>query len=215
MPKQALIVWGGWAGHEPQACAELWAGELRAAGLAVRLADSLEVFADAGALPAFDLIVPNWTMGTLTAAQEQGLLAAVAAGAGLAGWHGGLGDAFRASPTYQWMVGGQWVAHPGNLIDYQVNIRRPDDPLMAGLADFWMHSEQYYMHVDPSNEVLASTTFDGAHAPWVAGCVMPVVWKRRWGQGRVFYSALGHTARDFDVPEAREIQRRGLLWACR
>jgi uncharacterized protein len=113
------------------------------------------------------------------------------------------------------MVGGQWVAHPGNIIDYTVNITQHSDPIVAGLNDFQMHSEQYYMHVDPSNEVLATTTFSGEHAPWVAGTVMPVVWKRRWQQGRVFYSSLGHVARDFAVPEATEIEVRGMLWAAR
>ena len=70
------------------------------------------------------------------------------------------------------------------------------------------------MHVDPSNHVLATTTFGKTNeAPWVNGCVMPVVWKRLFGQGRVFYSSLGHVAKDFDVPEARTIMQRGLLWA--
>jgi type 1 glutamine amidotransferase len=113
------------------------------------------------------------------------------------------------------MVGGQWVAHPGGVIDYGVTITKPEDPIVAGLEDFRMHSEQYYMHVDPSNEVLATTTFSGEHAPWIAGCVMPVVWKRAWGQGRVFYTSLGHVASDFEVPEARTIVERGLLWASR
>jgi hypothetical protein len=142
-------------------------------------------------------------------------LATIKAGTGLAGWHGGMADSFRNNVEYQWMVGGQWVAHPGNIIDYTVNITNHDDPITAGLADFQMHSEQYYMHVDPSNEVLATTTFDGTYAPWVAGTVMPVVWKRMWGAGKVFYSSLGHVARDFDVPEAKEIVRRGMLWATR
>ena len=113
------------------------------------------------------------------------------------------------------MVGGQWVAHPGGIVDYEVNIVDHEDPITAGLGDFKMHSEQYYLHVDPSNEVLATTTFNPEVAPWVNGCVMPVVWKRMWGAGRVFYSSLGHVAKDFDVPEAREIQRRGLHWAAR
>ncbi len=140
---------------------------------------------------------------------------AIKAGTGLAGWHGGMADSFRNNVEYQWMVGGQWVAHPGNIIDYTVNIINHDDPITAGLSDFQMHSEQYYMHVDPSNEVLATTTYDGAHASWVAGTVMPVVWKRMWGQGKVFYSSLGHVAKDFDVAEAKEIVRRGMLWATR
>jgi hypothetical protein len=107
------------------------------------------------------------------------------------------------------------VAHPGNVIDYEVNIVDHDDPITAGLSDFKMHSEQYYMHVDPSNEVLATTTFNTDIAPWVNGTVMPVVWKRMWGKGRVFYSSLGHVASDFDVPEAKEIEVRGMLWAHR
>ncbi len=128
---------------------------------------------------------------------------------------GGAGDAFRQSALYQFMVGGQWVAHPDNIKDYTVQIIDHDDPITAGLNDFAMHSEQYYMQVDPSNTVLATTTIECEEAPWVNGCVMPVVWKRYCGEGRVFYSSLGHVASDFDVPEAREIQRRGLLWAMR
>ena len=154
-------------------------------------------------------------MGTITREQETGLLEAVASGVGLAGWHGGMADSFRNNPNYQFMVGGQWVAHPGNIIDYTVNIVAHDDPITAGLQDFAMHSEQYYLHVDPSNEILATTTFGGEHAAWIAGTVMPVAWKRRWDQGRVFYCSLGHQAVDFDVPEAKEIVRRGMHWASR
>jgi hypothetical protein len=124
-----------------------------------------------------------------------------------------MGDSFRNNTEYQWMVGGQWVAHPGGVIDYRVNITRPDDPIVAGIADFDMHSEQYYMHLDPSNEVLATTTFNGEHAYWVDGVVMPVVYKRMYGQGRVFYASFGHVRKDFNVPETVEIMRRGMLWA--
>lgn len=140
---------------------------------------------------------------------------AVREGVGLAGYHGGMGDAFREAVEYQFMCGGQWVAHPGNIIDYRVKVTRPDDPIMQGIQDFDYHSEQYYMHVDPSNEVLATTTFFGEHAPWIEGVVMPVVWKRRHGQGCVFYSSLGHVAKELEVPEMRTILRRGMLWAAR
>ena len=160
---------------------------------------------------AADLIVPVWTMGQMSKEQERGLLDAIAAGTGVAGWHGGMADSFRTSTEYQFMVGGQWVAHPGNVIDYTVQITSHDDPITAGLSDFAMHSEQYYLHVDPSNEVLATTTFSGEYAPWIAGTVMPVVWKRRWGNGRVFYCSLGHQAVDFDVPEARDRPPRHAL----
>ncbi len=142
-------------------------------------------------------------------------MAAVTAGTGLAGFHGTMGDSFRNEPDYQFMVGGQWVAHPGNIIDYRVNIVRPDDPVMLGLSDFDYRSEQYYMHVDPSNEVLATTTFTGEHFATIDGVTMPVVWKRRHGKGKVFYSSLGHTADEFAVPEMRTMMERGLFWAAR
>ena len=211
--KKALMVWGGWSGHEPEACVNIFAPLLREAGFEVEIADTLDVCLDVAKMAALDLVVPIWTMGTITHEQEKGLLTAVRNGVNLGGWHGGTADAFRNNVDYQWMIGGQWVAHPGNIIDYRVNIGNHDDPITAGLSDFAMHSEQYYMHVDPSNEVLATTTFGGEYAPWIAGTVMPVVWKRMFGKGRIFYSSLGHVAKDFDVPEAREIQRRGLLWA--
>jgi type 1 glutamine amidotransferase len=195
------------------ACGELFAGLLEAAGLDVELVQTLDVYLDADKLGGLSLIVPMWTMGTITPEQERGLLAAIEGGVGVGGWHGGMADSFRNNTNYQFMVGGQWVAHPGNIIDYRVEIVRQDDPITAGLSGFAMHSEQYYLHVDPSNEVLATTTFSGEHAPWIDGTVMPVVWKRRYGRGRVFYCSLGHRRIDFDVPEAREIVRRGLLWA--
>ena len=213
--KRALIIYGGWEGHEPEKTAAIAAEDLRAAEFAVELSTTLEVLADAEALQAYDLIVPNWTMGSLTDSQENALLGAIKSGVGLGGFHGGMGDAFRGNPTYQYAVGGQWVAHPDNITDYTVQITKPSDPIVAGLADFAVQSEQYYMHVDPSNEVLATTVFHPQSDPWVDGTVMPVVWKRRFGLGRVFYSSIGHTAKEFEIPEVREIMRRGLLWAAR
>jgi type 1 glutamine amidotransferase len=213
--KKALIVWGGWEGHEPKQCADIFAPILREKGYDVELSDTLDSYLDKEKMLALDLVVPMWTMGTITNDQEAGLLDAIKSGVGVAGWHGGMGDSFRNNTEYQWMVGGQWVAHPGNIIDYRVNIINHDDPITAGIEDFWMHSEQYYMHVDPSNEVLATTTFNTEIAPWVNGTVMPVVWKRMWGNGRVSFCSLGHQAVDFDVPEAREMVVRGMLWASR
>jgi hypothetical protein len=126
---------------------------------------------------------------------------------GLAGVHGGMADSFRNECDYQFMVGGQWVAHPGGVIDYRVHVVDHADPVTAGLSHFNMHSEQYYLHVDPSNHVLATTTFE------CNGCTMPVAWKRMHGAGRVFYSSLGHCAKEFDVPEVTTILTRGMLWA--
>lgn len=211
--KRALIVWGGWDGHEPKQCAEIFAPLLQSQGYEVIVSDTLDTYTDKELMQSLNLIVPIWTMGTISPEQEAGLLQAVMSGVGIAGWHGGMGDSFRNNTEYQFMVGGQWVAHPGGVIEYEVNIVKPDDPIVAGLRDFKMHSEQYYMHVDPSNEVLATTTFSGEYCEWIAGTVMPVVWKRRYGTGRVFYSSLGHVARDFEVPEALEIMKRGMLWA--
>lgn len=213
--KSALMVWGGWDGHEPRQTTEVFAPILQAEGFNVEVSDTLDALADEARLKELSLIVVTWTMGQLQGEQEKSLLGAIRSGVGFGGWHGGMCDAFRSNCDYQWMTGGQWVAHPGGQYDYTVNITNRTDPITAGLDDFKMHSEQYYMHVDPSNEVLATTTFRGDHAPWIDGCVMPVVWKRKWGEGRVFYSSLGHVAKDFDVPEAREIQKRGLLWASR
>ena len=213
--KKALINWGGWAGHEPEKCANIFAPILRESGFEVEVVSNLDVYLDSAKMNSLNLIVPIWTMSTITKEQLEGLLQAVRNGVGLGGWHGGMADSFRDKTEYQFMVGGQWVAHPGNIIDYTVNITKRKDPITKGISDFKMHSEQYFMHVDPCNEVLATTTFSGEHGgyDWIKDCLMPVVWKRRWGKGRVFYSALGHVASDFDVPEAREIQKRGLLWA--
>ena len=213
--KSALFVCGGWEGHEPERCAAIFAPYLEENGYEVEISDTLDSYLDEGKMRALALIVPIWTMGTITEEQEKGLIGAVEGGGGLAGWHGGMADSFRKSINYQFMVGGQWVAHPGNIIDYEVNIIDHNDPVTAGIEDFRMHSEQYYMHVDPANEELATTTFSGEHVPWISGNVVPVVWKRQWGRGRIFYCSLGHVAKDFDVPEARESVRRGLLWASR
>ncbi len=211
--RKALVVWGGWDGHEPKQCVDIFAPWLEQQGFEVDISNSLDSYLDTEKLKQLDLIVQVFTMAQITPEQERGLLEAVKSGVGLAGWHGGLADSFRNNTGYQFMVGGQWVAHPGGVIDYEVNITDHEDPITRGLSDFQMHSEQYYLHVDPLNEVLATTTFSGRHAPWIDGAVMPVVWKKMYGQGRVFYTSLGHVAKDFDVPQAREIVRRGMLWA--
>jgi type 1 glutamine amidotransferase len=212
--REALIVWGGWSGHEPEHCASIIAGMLEEDGFKIYVENSTEAFADSG-LSDMSLVVPIYTMSKIEKEELSNLTAAVRSGVGLAGYHGGMCDAFREAVEYQFMCGGQWVAHPGNIIDYRVNVTRPDDPIMEGIRDFDYHSEQYYMHVDPSNEVLATTTFSGEHAYWTKDVVMPVVWKRRYGEGRVFYSSLGHVAKEFEVPEMRTILKRGMLWAAR
>lgn len=214
MSKSALIVWGGWEGHTPERSARIVGEILEGHGFDVAIEATTEAFADA-ALGELDLIVPAITMSRIEREELTNLLAAVRAGTGIAGFHGLMCDTFRNEPDYQFMTGGQWVAHPGNIIDYTVNITRPDDPVMAGIGDFPYRSEQYYMHFDPSVEVLATTTFKGDIFDEIEGVVMPVVWKRRFGKGRVFYSSLGHVADEFQVPQMRTIFERGALWAAR
>ena len=187
-------------------------GDLRRGGFEVDTSDTLDALLDEAKLKTFDLIVPNWTMGQITGEQEGALIRAVESGVGLGGFHGGMGDAFRNATGFQFVVGGQFVAHPDNGKDYVVNIMKPSDPIVAGLKDFKVNSEQYYMHVDPSNEVLATTTFETKSAPWVNGTVMPVAWKRKYGAGRVFYHSIGHGPKELEIPEVREITKRGLVW---
>jgi len=211
--KKVLFVWGGWKGHEPEQCKDLLVPWIKSEGAEVIVSDSLGVYRNEKLMKSLDLIIQVWTMGTIKKEEEKGLLDAVKSGIGLAGWHGGTGDAFRNNTEYQFMVGGQWVAHPGGVIDYKVKITDKKDYVTAGLKDFAMHSEQYYMQVDPNVKVLATTAFSDKHAAWIGGCVVPVVWKKSYGKGRVFYSSLGHVAKDFEIPEAFEILKRGIKWA--
>lgn len=212
--KKVLFVWGGWMGHEPDKCRDIFVPWMESEGAVLTVSDTLEAYTNFDLKNDFDLIVQAWTMGTIANNQERALLEAVKSGTGIAGWHGGLGDSFRNNTEYQFMVGGQWVAHPGGVIDYRVNIVDHEDPVTRGLSDFDMHSEQYFMHVDPNVKVLATTTFTDKNADWIGGNVMPVAWKKYYGKGRVFYSSLGHVASDFKVPQALEIMKRGILWAC-
>ncbi len=211
--KKALIIYGGWDGHQPKQTSELFAQELIKAGLTVELSDSLDILTQSDRLHEFALITPNWTMGSLSHDQEKALCSAISSGIGLGGFHGGMGDAFRSNTTYQFMVGGQFVAHPDDQKDYSIQILPTNDPITKGIANFTVHTEQYYMHVDPSNQVLATTTFQTTSAPWVNGCLMPVAWKRSYGSGRVFYSSLGHDPKVFEVPGALQLTLRGMLWA--
>jgi len=211
--KKVLFVYGGWDGHQPKECRDIFVPWLESVGAEVFVFDNLSCYTDTALMQKIDLIVQTWTQGNIKGDEERALLGAIKRGVGIAGWHGGIGDSFRNNVEFQYMVGGQWVAHPGGVIPYTVNIRDKDDPVTKGLNDFDMKSEQYYMHIDPNAKVLATTTFLGEHDPWVKGSVIPVVWKKTFGKGRVFYSSLGHVAKDFEVPEALEIMKRGICWA--
>lgn len=211
----ALITWGGWDGHQPDKVAAVLDGMLAEAGIKTTVTDTLTCFDDAEALQTFDLIVPVWTMSEITRDMATNVSEAVARGTGIAGCHGGMCDAFRGSPLWQFITGANWVAHPGgDGVKHRVNIVS-DDPLVAGIADFDVETEQYYLHFDPANKVLATTRTDVVtwyHSP--NGPVdMPVAWTRAWGLGRVYYNALGHQANVIATGPAYEMLRRGLLWA--
>lgn len=203
--KKALIVWGGWDGHEPEQVAGIFAESLRGKGFEVEVSSTLDSFRDEEKLKALDLIVPEWTMGTIKKEQLNLLLEAVKSGTGLAGVHGGMADSFRNETEYQYMVGGQWVAHPGGIVTYKVHIEGLSSPITDGLQDFDVTSEQYYMHVDPGNTVLATTLFGNVR--------MPVAWTKMYGKGRVFYCSLGHDAKVAHQPEVQEMVTRGMVWA--
>ncbi|MCU1677781.1 MAG: hypothetical protein JWM93_2539 [Frankiales bacterium] len=211
----ALVVRGGWAGHSPVECTDLFVPFLRRRFDTVTVVDRLDVYADPDALRDVALIVQCWSDGTLTAQEQHGLCSAVRRGAGFAGWHGGVVATMRGNLEYSFLVGGQFVAHPGGFVPYRVDIAS-DHPVVAGLQGFDVETEQYFCHLDPTVDVHATTTFTGAHAaPETAGAVMPVVWTKPYGEGRVFVSTLGHYPRDLEQPQTRTITERGLLWAAR
>ena len=206
--KRAWILVGGWQGHQPEKVAELQAEDLREEGFSVEIFDNLTCLEEETLLQDVDLIVPNWTMGDISSEALRSWLNAVKAGTGVAGLHGGMGDAFRKEPSYQWMVGGQWVAHPGGSeVTYDVHIVDPGHPLTQGIKDFTVTTEQYYMHVDPANQVLATTQFGGV--------TMPVVWTKTFGRGRIVYCSLGHSPDIVERPDVRTLIRRGMVFAAR
>ena len=215
--KRALIVYGGWAGHDPEGIANLFEEMLSNEGISVDKSDSLDAFLKD--LSVYDLIVPIWTMGTLPPEAEQNVMKAVENGTGIAGCHGGMCDAFRNSTGWQFMTGAQWVAHPGNSsVTYTVNITDKTSPLTKGITDFTVTSEQYYIHIDPVIKVYAVTEFPIADGPHASNgkVAIPVVFTKTWGKGKIYYNSLGHTAQIFkDIPEAKELMRRGFLFAIR
>jgi type 1 glutamine amidotransferase len=218
MKRKALILQGGWEGHEPQKIAGRFKMYLETENFEVSVVDSLEVLQDLERLKALDLFVPVWTMckEDLPKPYFEPIAEAVGSGVGLAGCHGGMCDAFRNNVLWQFLTGANWVAHPGcDGTKYRVNITSKSNPLTEGIKDFEVSSEQYYLQVDPANEVLATTRFPTVK--WYHSANgevdVPQVWTRRWGHGRVYYNALGHHNDVFDLPEAWEMMRRGLLWA--
>lgn len=216
---KVLYLYGGWPGHNPYGVAA-WAQSLFDE-LGFDVDHSQDIFCLDGDLTGYDLIVNNWNNAllseTLTDAQETSLLGAVEAGTGLVAWHG-AGAAFRGSVKYHWMLGADVFYHPageGVRHPYRVNIVDRMHEVTKGVDDFAVATEQYYMNVDPQIHVLAETVFDGEHVSWLEGQVMPQVWTKSWGQGRVFYNAIGHYLEDLETPEVRRLILQGMQWAVR
>jgi type 1 glutamine amidotransferase len=216
VPRKALIVWGGWDGHQAREVAEIFRNVLTKEQFQVEVSDTLDAFTDEAKLKSLSLIVPVWTMGKISENQVKPVLRAVESGVGIAGCHGGMCDAFRDCTEWQFMTGGQWVAHPGNDgTQYTVKITDHGNPITRAIPDFPVKSEQYYMHVDPAVKVLATTRFPTADGPHASNgpVEMPVIWTKLFGKGKVFYSSLGHQANVVAMDPVLEIMRRGFLWA--
>lgn len=214
--KKALILQGGPEFHHPREISVILARVLEQENFEVEISDTMDVFLDEEKLKQTDLIIPNWTGGTITNEQLNNFLKAVESGTGIAGIHGGMGDAFRGATDYQAMVGGQFLAHPGRLPDYRVHITDPSNPIVRGIGDFFVTDEQYYMMVDPSVHVLAASYFAQENPPLVwRPVMMPVTWIKKYGQGSVFYTSLGHFINTVLMPEVLTMIRRGMVWAAR
>jgi type 1 glutamine amidotransferase len=230
MTKHALVVRGGWDGHMPVETTDLFIPFLEANGFTVRVEGSPAVYADEEFMDTVDLILQINTMNTIEPAELGGLQRAVLAGTGLAGWHGGIADSYRDSADYLHMIGGQFAHHAStdpaertgeqsdNYIPYTVHITDygASHPITAGIDDFDLVTEQYWVLSDEYNDVLATTT--QAVRPWDAWnrpVTAPAIWTRQWGKGRIFVSAPGHRLEIVESQPVRTIIERGLLWAAR
>lgn len=214
--RRALVVRGGCDGSRPVQTTNLFVPFLREHGFEVLVEDSLEVYEDDDLLLATDLIVQCWRQGDITSGETAGLIAAVRAGTGFAGWHGGVVDAFRDDLDYQLMTGGKFVMHPPDPGPHRVHLApgHADHPVIAELDDFDVDTDLCWTLNDPLNDVLATVTVgpdDTRHRP----AAIPAVWTRTWGKGRVFVSTVGRDPHDFTSPYVRTLTERGLLWASR
>jgi len=228
--RRALVVRGGWEGHAPVEATELFLPFLRDNGYEVRVEESPEVYADAEVLGATDLIVQSVTMSQISHDQLQGLRAAIAAGTGMAGWHGGIADSYRNNSDYLQLIGGQFATHPSkepslccgtqedNYLKYTVEITElgRKHPVTEGLEDFELDTEQYWVLHDDLIDVLATTTHPvQPYHPWHRPITSPAVWTRLWGEGRIMVATPGHSVDILEDANVRTIMERGMLWATR
>lgn len=223
--RRALVVRGGWPGHHPVEATDLFLPFLSTAGFEVTIEATPAVYADSELMASIDVVVQCVTMGEITDAACSGLREAVAAGAGLVGWHGGIADSYRGSADYLQLVGGQFAAHPGYVrpdgedtafVPHSIDFTALQHPITAGLTDFDLETEQYWVLADDYNDVLATTT-QAVHEgdPWSRPVVSPAVWTRCWGAGRIVVATPGHDLDVLSHPTVRTIVERGMLWAAR
>jgi uncharacterized protein len=210
--KNVLLVWGGWEGHQPELFSEIVTEWLEQEDANFQVIEGLSAYDDLEKLMGFDLIIQSVTQSKLSKSQEYNLIEAVKSGVSIAGAHGGLVDAFRKSTNYQFMIGGQWVAHPGGVVEFDIEIL--EDDLTGGIEDFTIKTEQYYMHFDPNIEIIAQTRFSGEHSEWIDDVIMPVAWKKSYGEGKVFFISVGHDPNEFiNYPQVWKLLTRGFIWA--
>lgn len=228
MTRNALVVRGGWEGHHPVEATDLFIPFLERSGFRVRIEDSNEVYADPDAMEQVHLILQCVTMSDISREAFLGLRSAVERGAGLAGWHGGIADSYRNNADYLQLVGGQFATHPSkhpdecsqseadNFLPYTVELTAEGraHEITAGLEDFPLHTEQYWVLHDDLIDVLATTTHPvQPYHPWHRPITSPAVWTRLWGAGRIFVATPGHSLDVLRDPTVRTIIERGMLWA--
>ncbi|GAB2476781.1 ThuA domain-containing protein [Promicromonospora xylanilytica] len=229
--KRALVVRGGWDGHQPVDTTDSFLPFLRGHGYDVRVEETTAVYADVDYLAGVDVVVQTMTMSTIEDAELRGLIGAVRGGTGLAGWHGGIADSYRSSSDYLQLIGGQFACHPAkaepgelsgvaadNFVRHTIEIvaDRAEHPIVAGIGDFELTTEQYWVLSDDYNDVLATTTLAARDFdPWHRPVTCPAIWTRQWGDGRVFVSTPGHDLGVVDDPNVRTVIERGILWASR
>ena len=222
MTKKALFLAGGWEGHEPQETSRFISNEIEKYDIESDIINDLDILGEKNKLEKYDIILPVWTMGriddnnwNLKHSKIGNLQEVIYSGVGLAGWHGGMGDAFRDNTNYQFLVGSQFVCHPGDFVDYSVVIKDSKHEITRGLENFKVHSEQYFLHYDPSVEIVASTKLDNKYHEWIDGVEMPIAYTKKWGNGKIFYCSIGHHLKDFENLNVLQLISQGIIWAAR
>jgi type 1 glutamine amidotransferase len=230
LQKTALVVRGGWEGHQPVEATELFIPYLKEHGYGVRVEDSPKIYADSAYMAGVDLIMQCMTMSSIQPDEFEGVRTAVENGTGLAGWHGGIADSYRNTSDYLHLIGGQFACHPGKhpgertgeqsdyYVPYTINMlpAAADHPITQDISDFELVTEQYWVLADDYIDVLATTTQKvRGWDPWHREVTSPAIWTRQWGSGRIFVCTAGHRVEILKDSNVRTIIERGLLWASR